>query len=165
VVLGFTTVQRLGELALSTRNTKRLLARGAHEAGAWHYSLIVMLHATWLVGLWLLAWDRPVEWPWLVAYFAGQAMRLWVVLTLKERWTTKVIVLPGAPLVTTGPYRFLRHPNYLAVVIEVAALPLAFGLTAYAAIFSILNAMMLVIRVRAEDAALAQDSDRGEKAA
>jgi methyltransferase len=154
-VLGFTTLQRLSELVISRRNTYYLFAKGAHEAGAKQYSAIVLIHSLWLIGLWVMVWGQPLVWPWLVVYFMGQAMRLWVMLTLKGRWTTKIIVLPGAPLVTTGPYRFLRHPNYLAVVVEVAALPLAFGLVGFAAAFSLLNAIMLVIRVRTEDKALA----------
>lgn len=157
-ILGFTTIQRLGELVISRRNTKALTAKGGREVPNGHYPFLIALHSIWLIGLWVLALDKPVVWPWLAVYFLGQAMRLWVILTLGERWTTKIVVLPGAPLVRTGPYRFLAHPNYIAVAVEVAALPLAFGLCIYAAVFSILNAVMLLVRIRAEDAALAEAS-------
>jgi len=154
-ILGFVTLQRLAELWWSARNEKRLRARGAHEAGAGHYPLMVALHALWLAGLWLWAWPRPANW-WLVgAYAALQIARLWVIATLGERWTTRLIVLPNAPLVHAGPYRFLKHPNYVVVAIEIALLPLAFGLFVYAVIFSLANAAMLAWRIRAEDHALA----------
>ena len=154
-VLGFVTFQRLAELWLSARNEKRLRARGAHETGAGHYPFMVALHALWLAGLWVSAWPRPANW-WLVAAYAAlQIARLWVIATLGERWTTRIIVLPGAPRVAAGPYRFLKHPNYLVVAIEIALLPLAFGLFLYAAIFSLANAALLIWRIRAEDRALA----------
>jgi methyltransferase len=154
-VLGFVTLQRLAELWWSARNERRLRARGAQEAGARHYPFMVALHALWLAGLWIWAWPRPANW-WLVAAYAAlQLARLWVIATLRERWTTRIIVLPGAPLVRAGPYRFFKHPNYLVVAIEIALLPLAFGLFVYAAIFSAANAGLLMWRIRAEDRALA----------
>ena len=113
LVLGLVTLQRLGELVVARRNTRRLLARGAYEVGASHYPLIVLLHAAWLAGLWLLAWDRPVQWLWLAVFICLQALRVWVITTLGGRWTTRVIILPGAPLVAGGPYRFISHPNYV----------------------------------------------------
>lgn len=158
IVLGFVTAQRLSELVIARRNTRRLLARGAFELGAAHYPAIVLLHAAWLVGLWLLAWRRPPSLPWLVVYTALEAARLWVLLTLGERWTTRIIVLPGAPLVARGPFRFLSHPNYAVVIAEIAVLPLTFGMPIYAAIFSVLNAAVLGVRVRAEETGL-----RGEE--
>ena len=96
VILALVTAQRLGELALSGRNTRRLLARGAIESGASHYPLIVGLHAAWLVGLWFLAWDRPANLAWLVVFLGLQVLRVWVIASLGERWTTRIIVLPGA---------------------------------------------------------------------
>ncbi len=121
-VLGFVTLQRLVELWWSARNEQRLRARGAQEAGARHYPFIVALHVLWLAGLWIWAWPRPANW-WLVAAYAVlQIARVWVIATLGERWTTRIIVLPGAPLVRAGPYRFLKHPNYLVVAIEIALL-------------------------------------------
>jgi methyltransferase len=155
-VLGLVTAQRLAELVIARRHTRALLARGAHEVGAGHYPLIVGLHALWLAGLWALAWDRPVRPVWLGLFLVLQALRLWVLTSLGERWTTRIIVVPGAPLITAGPYRFVSHPNYIVVVGEIAVLPLAFGLVWYAAAFSLLNAAVLAIRIRAETRALHQ---------
>lgn len=154
LVLAAVTAQRVGELALARRNSRRLLARGAREFGAGHYPLIVLLHATWLAGLWILAWDRAVQWPWLVVYLILQGLRIWVIATLGERWTTRIIVLPGAPLMRRGPYRLTSHPNYLVVAGEIAVLPLTFGLGLYAAVFFAANAAVLAIRLRAETHAL-----------
>ncbi|NEJ71525.1 hypothetical protein GR197_13390 [Rhizobium phaseoli] len=153
-LLTFVTLQRLGELALARRNTAALLAKGAREVAAEHYPVMVALHTAWIIGLWLLASGRPVEPFWFAVFTGLQALRLWVLATLKGRWTTRIIVLPGEPLVTSGPYRFLQHPNYAIVVGEIAALPLAFGLPFYAIGFSLLNALVLYIRVKAENAAL-----------
>jgi methyltransferase len=153
-VLALVTAQRLGELVLASLNTKRLLARGAVETGSEHYPLIVGLHAAWVAGLWALAWDLPVRLPWLIAYLALLALRVWTLASLGERWTTRIITLPGEPLVRRGPYRYLPHPNYLVVVGEIAVLPLVFGLWAYAAVFSVLNASILWVRIRAEERAL-----------
>ncbi|HEY8617857.1 isoprenylcysteine carboxyl methyltransferase family protein [Phenylobacterium sp.] len=157
-ILAFVTLQRLGELALAQRNTRRLLARGGVESGASHYPLIVGLHAAWLVGLWWLAWDRPASLAWLAAFAVLQALRVWVIATLGERWTTRIITLPGESLVAKGPFRLLPHPNYAVVVAEIAVLPLVFGLPAYAAAFSALNATVLWVRIRTEDAALREAS-------
>lgn len=154
VLLTFVTLQRLGELVLARRNTTALLARGAREVAPEHYPVMVALHAGWILGLWLLAPGRPVELLWFVVFMGLQALRLWVLATLKDRWTTRIIILPGAPLVRSGPYRLLRHPNYAIVVGEIAVLPLAFGLPFYAIVFSLLNALVLLIRVKAENAAL-----------
>jgi methyltransferase len=153
-LLTFVTIQRLGELVLSRRNTAALLAKGARETGAEHYPYMVALHAAWIGGLWLLASDRPVNLVWFGIFMLLQILRLWVLATLKERWTTRIIVLPEAPLVRSGPYRFIRHPNYAIVAGEIVVLPLAFGMPLYAAAFTILNALMLAIRIRAENAAL-----------
>jgi methyltransferase len=158
-ILGLVTLQRLGELGLSRRNTERLLAKGAREAAPGHYSLIVALHAAWLAGLWYLAaWraDVDVSWTWLALFVVLQGLRVWVIATLGPRWTTRIIVLPGAPLVREGPYRFMSHPNYLIVAAEILVLPLVFGLLWYAIAFSVLNALVLWIRIRAEEAALGQ---------
>ncbi len=122
-LLAFVTLQRLGELVLANRNTRALRARGAIEVGAAHYPLIVALHAAWLAGLWLLAWNRPVELVWLAVFISLQLARVWVIASLGARWTTRIIVLPGEALVRRGPYRFVSHPNYLVVAGEIAALP------------------------------------------
>jgi methyltransferase len=158
-ILGLVTLQRLGELVLSRRNTQRLLAQGGREAAPGHYPLIVALHAAWLVGLWYLAvWQSGVgvSWGWLAVFVVLQGLRLWVITTLGPRWTTRIIVLPGAPLVREGPYRFVPHPNYAIVAAEILVLPLCFGLVWYGLVFSGLNALVLWIRIRAEEAALRQ---------
>ncbi|QCI66949.1 isoprenylcysteine carboxyl methyltransferase family protein [Phreatobacter stygius] len=154
VILALVTAARAAELLLARRNTIRLIRRGAVEFGAGHYPLVVALHAAWLGGLWLLARDQPIQPIWLVLFALLQVGRVWVLMTLGERWTTRIIVEPARPLIRTGPYRFLAHPNYAVVAGEIAVLPLAFALVCYAAAFSVLNAMILAIRIRAENAAL-----------
>ena len=153
-VLAFVTLQRLGELMLSQRNTKRLLARGAHEAAPDHYPFIVLLHAAWLVTLWFLGPGPPVEIVPLILFALLQLARIWVIATLGERWTTRIIILPDEPLVTSGPYRWVNHPNYLIVIGEIAILPLVFGLPMVAIVFSVLNGLMLWVRIRDENQAL-----------
>jgi len=154
VVLGLVTLQRLAELALAGRNTRRLIARGGREVGESHYLFLVAVHAAWLGGLWLFAWNRPVSLVWLGAFVFLQALRVWVIATLGGRWTTRIVIMPGAPLVRRGPYRWFAHPNYAVVAGEIAILPLAFGLLAFAALFSALNAAVLAVRLRAESRAL-----------
>ena len=154
VLLALVTAQRLGELVLARRNTARLLAQGGVEHGAAHYPAIVALHAAWLGGLWLLAWDRPIHFGWLATYLVLQGLRAWVLLLLGPRWTTRIITMPGETLVRRGPYRFVSHPNYLVVAGEIAVLPLVFGLPLYALTFSVLNAIILAVRIRAESRAL-----------
>ncbi|ENN88895.1 putative isoprenylcysteine carboxyl methyltransferase protein [Rhizobium freirei PRF 81] len=155
-LLTFVTLQRLAELIYARRNTAALLARGGREHAPEHYPFMVAMHAAWLAGLWLLAIGRPVVLAWFLLFMVLQGLRLWVLATLKERWTTRIITLPNAPLVTGGPYRFLRHPNYAIVVGEIAVLPLSFGMPLYAAIFSLLNGIILTVRIRAENACLKQ---------
>lgn len=155
IILGLVTLQRVGELVLSRRNTSKLLQRGAIEVGAGHYPLLVALHAAWLVSLWIFGWDREVYWPALAAFAALQGLRLWVLASLGSRWTTRIIVLPGAPLIAVGPYRYVSHPNYAIVTAEIALLPLALNLPFVALSFSVLNALVLAIRIRAETRALA----------
>jgi len=156
-VVGFIVAQRLAELALATRNTRRLRARGAVEAGAGHYPAIVALHIAWLAAMLLaVAPETPAN-PYLLAVFVAlQAGRVWVIAALGERWTTRVIVLPGAPLVARGPYRWVKHPNYLIVCAEIAVVPSIFGAWWIALVFSVLNLAMLWHRIRVEDAALAE---------
>ncbi|WFU02519.1 isoprenylcysteine carboxylmethyltransferase family protein [Rhizobium sp. CB3171] len=155
-LLTFVTLQRLAELLHARRNTAALLARGAREIAPEHYPYMVAMHAAWLAGLWLLAAGRPVNLLWLAIFMVLQGLRVWVLATLKGRWTTRIIVLPGAALVASRPYRFLSHPNYAVVIGEIAVLPLAFGLPLYALVFSLLNAAILTIRIRAENTALRQ---------
>ena len=155
LILTLVTLQRLGELLLAERNTRRLLARGAYEVGRRHYPFVVAIHSAWLVALWLLGPGPPIHaWP-LVLYILLQVGRIWVLATLGERWTTRIIILPGEPLVRRGPYRWLDHPNYVIVTGEVALLPLVFGLPEIALIFTALNAVILSIRIREENRALA----------
>ncbi len=154
IVLALVTAQRLGELVLANRNTRRLLAMGAKEHGARHYPAIVAMHAAWLIGLWIFGWNRPIDPFWLVVFVVLQGLRVWVISTLGGRWTTRIIVLPDAPRIRKGPFRFISHPNYAVVSAEIAVLPLAFGLPIFAAVFFVLNAMVLTIRIRAESAAL-----------
>jgi len=154
VILALVTFQRAFELWLSNRNTSRLIARGAREHGRDHYPLIVALHLLWLAALWWFAPGRAINPYWLSIYVLLQAARIWVLASLGERWTTRIIVLPEAPLVARGPYRFVNHPNYLVVIAEIAVLPLVFGLWQIAVVFTLLNAAVLTIRIRAENRAL-----------
>jgi methyltransferase len=154
LVLALVTLQRLGELLLAERNTRRLCARGAHEVGRGHSPFVVAIHAGWLVALWLLGPGPPLHVVPLVIYVVLQLARIWVIASLGERWTTRIIVLPGEPLVRRGPYRWLDHPNYLIVVAEIAILPLVFGLPVVAAFFSVINAIVLWVRIREENQAL-----------
>ncbi len=155
-LLLFVTLQRLGELALAKRNTERLIAAGAYEAGSGHYIFIVALHTLWLIGLWLfvVVYNPPVDIAWVIIFLALQLLRVWVIASLGPRWTTRIIVTPGAKPVNTGPYRVLSHPNYAVVVGEIFALPMAFGMVGFAILFSVLNAIVLFIRIREEDQAL-----------
>lgn len=158
-LIGFVIGERLCELVLAYRNTARLLAMGAREFGRAHYSLIVALHATWIAGLIILGRNHPVAWPWLAVFIILQAARLWVIASLGRRWTTRVIVLPRQSLVARGPYRFVRHPNYLIVALELAVVPLMLGMPVFAFIFTLLNAGALIHRIAIENAALAWAAD------
>ncbi|MEO8547685.1 MAG: isoprenylcysteine carboxylmethyltransferase family protein [Sphingomicrobium sp.] len=155
-ILTVVTAQRLSELWLSNRNTRHLLDQGAVEVGRSHYLLLVSVHVAWLAALWWWAPGQPINWTLVALFVLLQFARVWVIATLGPRWTTRIIVLPGAPLVRAGPYRFVDHPNYLIVALEIAILPLAFDLAGVALIFSILNAAILTVRIRAENQALVQ---------
>ena len=160
IILALVTLQRLGELVLARHNTQQLLARGAIEVGASHYPLLVTMHAAWLIALWVYGYDQPVDLIPLIAFIGLQGLRCWVLATLGSRWTTRIIVLPGAPLVANGPYRYISHPNYVIVASEIALLPLALHLPWIALVFSALNAAVLAIRIRAESHALAVGGGR-----
>ena len=153
-ILGFVTLQRLVELRLAERNSRRLLAQGAVEHGAGHYPFLVGLHMAWLAALWWWAPGRAIDLVLLLVFALLQLGRIWVIATLGERWTTRIIVKPGAPLIRSGPYRFFNHPNYLIVTAEIAVLPLVFGLVEIAVAFSLLNVIVLWVRIRAENKAL-----------
>jgi methyltransferase len=153
-ILALVTLQRLGELVLAHVNTRRLLARGAIEIGAAHYPLIVAVHAIWLIALWVYGRNQEVDWFLLAAFAVMQALRVWVLATLGPRWTTRIILLPGEPLIASGPYRYLSHPNYAVVIGEIALLPLTLHLPVLALVFTALNAAALTIRIRVETRAL-----------
>jgi methyltransferase len=154
VILALVTLERLFELWLSNRNTRRLIASGAREYGRGHYPLIVALHVAWLAVLWWLVPTRAVDGFWLGMYVLLQLARIWVLATLGRRWTTRIMVVPDAPLIRGGPYRFVNHPNYVVVAGEIAVLPLVFGLRWIAVLFTVLNAAVLAVRIRDEDRAL-----------
>jgi methyltransferase len=159
VLLGLVAGERGAELSVSTRNARRLLARGGKETGRRAYQVMVAFHAVFLPALALgaIAYrDPPSPWAWLAVAgaLAAQGLRWWAVRTLGDRWTTRVIVVPGERPVTRGPYRHLRHPNYLAVILEMACLPLAWGMWRLALLFTVGNAVILWYRIREEERAL-----------
>lgn len=153
-------VERIAELIVARRNLARSLARGGHEVGFAQYPFMVALHAGLLVGAVAEVWfgDRPflpwLGWPMLAVVVAAQGLRWWCIRTLGSQWNTRIVVVPGAPRITSGPYRWLRHPNYVAVVAEGVALPLVHTAWITALTFTLLNAALLTVRIRAEDAAL-----------
>ncbi|MFF8278513.1 isoprenylcysteine carboxyl methyltransferase family protein [Streptomyces lateritius] len=153
--------ERFAELAVARRNDAWSRARGGLEHGGGHYPTMVALHAALLLGCLVEPWaaDRPflplLGWPALVLTLAAQGLRWWCISTLGPRWHTRVLIVPGLPLVTSGPYRYLRHPNYVAVVVEGLALPLVHTAWVTALGFSLLNAALLTVRIRCENDALA----------
>jgi methyltransferase len=156
IVVVLVALERLAEVSWSARNTKALLARGAAEIGRPHYPLFIALHSAWLLAILLAApVGGVVNGLALAIFVAMQPLRLWVLLTLGSRWTTRILILPAAPLVRAGPYKYLRHPNYAIVVCEIAALPIAFGEWDVALTFTVLNGMLLGWRIAVEEAALA----------
>jgi methyltransferase len=155
-VLLLVAIQRTIELLYARRNTQRLLARGGVEFGAVQYPFFVLLHASWLISMALLvAPATPPDWWLLGTYAALQPLRFWIVRTLGPYWTTRIITLPGEPLVRRGPYRYFKHPNYMIVCAEIALLPLAFGAVGIAIVFSIFNLLLLSWRITVERRALA----------
>ena len=153
-ILSFVTTQRLIELPIARANTARLLAAGGREIAPGHYPLIVALHAAWLGSLWWFALGRPIDINLLILFGFVEIARIWVLRSLGNRWTTRIIVVHGEQLVARGPYRFISHPNYLVVAAEFLILPLVFGLWQIALVFTLLNAMILTVRIRAENRAL-----------
>jgi methyltransferase len=155
-ILALVVIQRLAELVLAARNTRRLLARGGREIGRGHYPLFVLLHASWLIAIAVTTPPRTApSWALIGVFAVLQLLRVWVIATLGPYWTTRVITLDGAPIVRSGPYRLVRHPNYWVVTAEILVLPLAFHDWAIALVWSILNALLLRHRIRVETAALA----------
>lgn len=160
IVIGLVALERLGELAYAAHNTRALKRQGGIEVGSDHYFLLVALHAAWLAALLiLLPWTAPASWAWLGIMLVLQGLRLWTLASLGRYWTTRIVTLPQTPLVRRGPYRFLRHPNYLIVIGEIAVLPLAFGAWRIALVFSALNLALLAWRIRVEAQALAPRRD------
>jgi methyltransferase len=154
--LGLVALQRLIELVHACRNTAWLRRQGAVEADAGAYPLFVLLHAGWLVSIAIFVpAATPPDWLLIGLFALLQLGRIWVLASLGRYWTTRVITLPNAPLVQTGPFRYLRHPNYLLVAAEIAVLPLAFGAVAVAVTFSALNLVLLARRIRIEERVLA----------
>ena len=151
----FVTFQRFIEFIWDWRNTQRLRAAGAIEFGGLHYPAMILVHAGWLAGLWALGYDRDVVPVYLTAFLVLQIARYWVLATLGRRWTTRVIVLPGAPLIDSGPYRLMRHPNYVVVAGELVLAPLALGLPIYGLTFLALYAGAAYLRIQVENSALA----------
>ncbi len=157
IIVALVAVQRVFELLHARRNEARLRVGGGIERGAGHYPLIVILHGAWLVAVVAFASENaPPVWGWLGLYLALQGARYWAMSSLGPSWTTRIITLPGAPLVRKGPYRFLRHPNYAVVAAEIAVLPLAFREYRVALVFSALNLALLGWRIRIENLALAE---------
>lgn len=164
--IGLLVVERLFELVLSTRNARRMMALGGKELGQRHFKVMTVLHTAFLVScvaevLWL---HRPfpgtLGWAALAIAVLAQGLRYWAIFTLGDRWNTRIIFLPGAEPVTSGPYRFMRHPNYLAVILELFAVPLIHGGYLTSLVFTLANAAMLLVRIRAEEAALGAEYAR-----
>jgi methyltransferase len=165
LMVALVAVQRLAELALARRNRRLLLAQGAREYGARHYPLFVILHTVWLAG-WLIEGfvrgGAPAAlWPlWLGLFLAAQGLRYWCIATLGFRWNTRILVLPGVPPIRRGPYRLLRHPNYLAVTVEIVCGPLIFGAWATALVAGVADAwLLLAVRIPAEEEALSGSAE------
>ncbi len=156
ITVALVAAERLGELALASRNLRALRRRGAVEHGRGHYPLIVALHALWLGALLVLVPAQTRPDPFLIGLFVAlQFARVWTIASLGPWWTTRVMTVPGAALVRTGPYRFLRHPNYAVVIAEIAILPLAFGAWRIAVAFTFANLALLAWRITVEERALA----------
>lgn len=160
LVLATVGLERLAELGVSRRNAAWAFARGGREYGRGHFPVMVVLHAALLIGclVEVAVLGRPflpqLWWPMLAVVLGSQALRWWCIATLGPQWNTRVIVVPGLPLVTGGPYRWLRHPNYVAVVLEGLALPLMHTAWITATVFTVLNIPLLAVRLRVEEAAL-----------
>lgn len=156
ILLALVAIQRLAELVYAKRNEKRLNERGGVEIGAAHYPLFILLHSTWLIALALMVpLDAAVSWPLVVVFLVLQAGRVWVIASLGPYWTTRIITVPDAPLVRSGPYRWIKHPNYLIVALEIPILPLVAGQIWLAIGFGLANLALLGWRIRVEDRVLA----------
>lgn len=152
--LGLVILQRLSELWIAKRNTARLLERGAIEHGVGHYPYMVGMHTCWVLALVIFGINQPLNVFWLLIFILLQGIRIWILSTLGERWTTRIIVI-DEPLVLGGPFRYFRHPNYMLVIAEIIVTPMVLGLWWVALVFTVLNAAMLYVRIGAEERALA----------
>lgn len=156
-VLVYIVVQRLAELVHANRNTRRLLREGGQEHGADHYQYFIFLHSAWIAVIALLVDPQQAIHPALLALFVStQLLRLWTLASIGRWWTTRIISAPHFDRVRRGPYRFISHPNYLVVILEIAIVPLMLGLPWVALVFSILNAILLRDRIRVENAVLSE---------
>jgi methyltransferase len=159
-LVGFVALERLAELVVAKRNMAWSLERGGRESGFAHYPFMVVLHTGLLAGCLLEVWlghryfQAALGWPMLALVVGSQALRWWCIRTLGPQWNTRIVVVPGMPRITGGPYRLFSHPNYVAVVVEGFALPLVHDAWLTAVVFSVLNAALLTVRIRAEDVAL-----------
>ncbi len=154
-VILLVALQRLGELWLSARNVRWQIDQGGREIGRAHYPLIVLVHAGWMLSmLFAIPASAPLNIPLIAAFLVLQAGRVWVIASLGRYWSTRIISNPSAPLIRRGPYRWICHPNYLIVALEIAVLPLAFGAWKIALIFSLAKAVVLWWRIRVENTAL-----------
>jgi methyltransferase len=158
-VLAYVVIQRLAELAYANANTRRLLAEGGQEFGRSHYPLFILLHGSWLIAIALIAQPTASPNPWLLAAFiVSQAFRFWTLASIGRWWTTRIISAPHFPRVRKGPYRFIPHPNYTVVVVEIALLPLLLGASSLVLGFTIANALLLAWRIRVEANVLTERS-------
>jgi methyltransferase len=161
VLVGLVAIERLAELVVAKRNLAWSLARNGRETGFAHYPFMVVLHTGLLAGCLIEVWvaDRPfvpaIGWVMLVLVALSQALRWWCIRTLGPQWNTRIVVVPDLPRITGGPYRLFSHPNYVAVVVEGFALPLVHDAWITAVVFTVLNAALLTVRIRAENGALA----------
>ena len=153
--IAFLIAQRLIELVIAKRNTARLLEKGAYEVGAGHYPLIIVIHSAWVISIVILGYDQSIQTSWFILYVLLQGLRIWILASLGSRWTTRIIIL-NEPLVVRGPYRYIKHPNYVLVIGEIFVAPMVLGLFWVAVVFSLLNFFILSIRIPAENKALAE---------
>jgi len=161
LLFSFVVAQRLIELGIAKRNARFILSQGGFEIGAEHYKYLVLIHVAfflfWLVEVRLRGlWSSPPEPVPLIVFLAAQALRIWCILSLGKFWNTRIFLLPGSDPIVHGPYRYMRHPNYAVVTIEIFVLPLVFQAVVTSVLFSILNAIVLRVRIQTEERALAE---------
>ncbi|WP_027877475.1 isoprenylcysteine carboxyl methyltransferase family protein [Meiothermus cerbereus] len=159
LALAFVVVQRILELRLAQANLRWALSQGAREYGREHYPVFFLLHLGWMLGWLLEGLARqqlsPIWWLWLAVFVLAQGLRYWAIQSLGRYWNTRIIIVPGAKKIAGGPYRYLRHPNYLAVALELLSLPLIFNAWITALAATLLNAwLLLTVRIPAEEKAL-----------